>query len=201
MLILGCRIFFIAILLPHGFFHKLFQQASPYPEVMGPTGTACMRVKSLQSCPALCDPVDCSPPGSSVHGILQERILERVAMPFSGTADIATYSLILLCLCGKQNSALAEEGRYPGTGHGKWVGSRLKGLKKKQAGATPPTEVHWEATLSGSSSPALEGPQHPTGHLDINSGSIHEAQIEHVMSPAWALSTEHVAMSKCCHQQ
>ena len=31
----------------------------------------------------LCDPMDCSPPGSSVHGILQARILEWVAMPFS----------------------------------------------------------------------------------------------------------------------
>ena len=35
------------------------------------------------SCLTLCDPVDCSPPGSSVHGVLQARILERVAMPFS----------------------------------------------------------------------------------------------------------------------
>ena len=34
-----------------------------------------------QSCPTLCHPVDCSPPGSSVHGILQARILESVAMP------------------------------------------------------------------------------------------------------------------------
>ena len=30
-------------------------------------------------CPALCDPMDCSPPGSSVHGILQARILEWVS--------------------------------------------------------------------------------------------------------------------------
>ena len=36
-----------------------------------------------QSCPTLCDPMDCSPPGSSVHGILQARILESVSMPFS----------------------------------------------------------------------------------------------------------------------
>ena len=36
-----------------------------------------------QSCPALCDPVDCSPPGSSIHGILQARIPEWVAIPFS----------------------------------------------------------------------------------------------------------------------
>ena len=47
----------------------------------------CMKVKSesevTQSCPTLCDPMDCSPPGSSVHGILQASILEWVAMPFS----------------------------------------------------------------------------------------------------------------------
>ena len=42
-----------------------------------------MRAQSLQSCPTLHDPVDCSPPGSSIHGILQARILERVAISFS----------------------------------------------------------------------------------------------------------------------
>ena len=36
-----------------------------------------------QSCPALCDPVDCSPPCSSVHGIFQARVLEWVAISFS----------------------------------------------------------------------------------------------------------------------
>ena len=36
--------------------------------------------KTLQSCPTLCDPIDSSPPGSSVPGILQTRILEWVAM-------------------------------------------------------------------------------------------------------------------------
>ena len=39
--------------------------------------------KSLQSCPTLCDSIDGSPPGSSVLGILQARILEWVAIPFS----------------------------------------------------------------------------------------------------------------------
>ena len=39
--------------------------------------------KSLWSCLTLCDPVDYSPPGSSVQGILQARILEWVAVPFS----------------------------------------------------------------------------------------------------------------------
>ena len=40
-------------------------------------------MKVTQSCLTLCDPVDCSPPGSSVHEILQVRILEWVAMPSS----------------------------------------------------------------------------------------------------------------------
>jgi hypothetical protein len=39
--------------------------------------------KSLQSCPTLCDPIDGSPPGSPVPGILQVRILEWVAISFS----------------------------------------------------------------------------------------------------------------------
>ena len=40
-------------------------------------------VKSLQSCPTVCDPMDCSLPGSAVHGILQAKILEWVAISFS----------------------------------------------------------------------------------------------------------------------
>ena len=43
----------------------------------------CSSAKSLQSCLTLCNPMDCSPPGSSVHGILQARILEWVAMTLS----------------------------------------------------------------------------------------------------------------------
>ena len=42
-----------------------------------------MRVKLLQLCPTLCDPMDCSLPGSSVHVILQARILEWVAISYS----------------------------------------------------------------------------------------------------------------------
>ena len=40
-------------------------------------------MKAAQLCPTVCDPKDCSPPGSSVYGILQTRVLEWVAMPFS----------------------------------------------------------------------------------------------------------------------
>ena len=44
---------------------------------------AAATAKSLQSCPTLCDPIDGSPPGSSVAGILQARTLEWVAISFS----------------------------------------------------------------------------------------------------------------------
>ena len=48
--------------------------------VVKATATA---AKSLQSCPTLCDPIDSSPPGSPVPGILQARTLEWVAISFS----------------------------------------------------------------------------------------------------------------------
>ena len=52
----------------------------------------CMEVKSesevAQSCPTLSDPIDCSLPGSSVHGILQARVLEWGAIAFSAIVII-----------------------------------------------------------------------------------------------------------------
>ena len=45
--------------------------------------SATAAAKSLQSCPTLCDPIDGSPPGSPISGILQARILEWVAISFS----------------------------------------------------------------------------------------------------------------------
>ena len=51
-----------------------------------------MKVKSetevAQSCPTLSDPMDCSLPGSSIHGIFQARVLEWVAIAFSKSQDI-----------------------------------------------------------------------------------------------------------------
>ena len=50
-----------------------------------------MKVKSesevAQSCPTLCDPMDCSLPGSSIHGISQARVLEWVATAFSDISN------------------------------------------------------------------------------------------------------------------
>ena len=62
----------------------------------------CMKVKSesevAQLCPTLCDPMDCSPPGSSTHGIFQARVLEWGAISFSDwLAQVLGKSWQLLC--------------------------------------------------------------------------------------------------------
>ena len=49
----------------------------------GATAAAAAAAKSLQLCPTLCDPTDGSPPGSSIHGIFQARVLEWSAIAFS----------------------------------------------------------------------------------------------------------------------
>ena len=51
--------------------------------VQNPAPAAAAAAKSLQSCPTLCDPIDGSPPGSSIPGILQARTLEWAAISFS----------------------------------------------------------------------------------------------------------------------
>ena len=56
---------------------------NPTHEKENDTYSIPMHAESLQSCPTLCDPMDCSPPGSSVHGILQASILEWIAILYS----------------------------------------------------------------------------------------------------------------------
>ena len=53
-----------------------------------------------QSCPTLCNPMGCSPPGSSVHGIFQTRILEWVAISFSRGSSGPRYRTWVSCIAG-----------------------------------------------------------------------------------------------------
>ena len=55
-------------------------------EQVGLQQHAVAAAKSLQSCPTLRDPMDCSLPGSSIHGIFQARVLEWGAIAFSTAA-------------------------------------------------------------------------------------------------------------------
>ena len=64
-------------------------------DLRAPSQKMFMKVLVAQSCPTLCDPVDCTPPGSFVHGILQARILtpvflpgEYTVSPFSSPGDL-----------------------------------------------------------------------------------------------------------------
>ena len=54
-----------------------------------------------KSCSTLFDPIDCSPPGSSVHGISQARTLEGVAIPFSSGSSQCKSNLRLPCIAGR----------------------------------------------------------------------------------------------------
>ena len=67
---------------------------------LAPTAAAAA-AKALQSCPTLCDPIDGSPPGSPVPGILQARTLEWVAISFSNAVKwkmiVKSLSRVRLC--------------------------------------------------------------------------------------------------------
>ena len=59
-----------------------------------------MKVLVAQWCPTLCDPLHCGPPGSSVHGILQARILEWVAISYS-RGSLQPRDQTEICIAGK----------------------------------------------------------------------------------------------------
>ena len=70
-------------LIPVSFLHKMILSECIYITIYHVLSYVLCCAKSLHSCQTLCDSMDCIPPGSSVHGVLQERILGRVAIPFS----------------------------------------------------------------------------------------------------------------------
>ena len=70
-----------------------------FPEQPHVDRSVCVCVCSVaQSCPTLCDPMDCCPPGSSVHEISQARILEWVAMPSSRGSSRSRDRTHLCCI-------------------------------------------------------------------------------------------------------
>ena len=82
--------------LPSHFTHEVIDTCLP------PIAAAAA-AKSLQSCPMLCDPIDGSPPGSSVHGIFQVRVLEWVAIAFSTTYSYLASKQGLFCYLPAQH--------------------------------------------------------------------------------------------------
>ena len=67
----------------HSDHSTFFLSPSLAPMALFSPKLAAAAAKSLQSCPTLCNPIDSSPPGSPIPGILQARTLEWVAISFS----------------------------------------------------------------------------------------------------------------------
>ena len=133
---------------------------------------AAAAAKSLQSCPALCDPIDGSPPGSSVPGILQARTLESVAISFSNAwSEKWKWGLLVVSDSlrphGLKPSRLLHPQNFPGksTGVGchfllqcmKWK-VKVKMLSHVQLLATP-----WTATYQAPPSMRLSRQEYWSG--------------------------------------
>ena len=92
-----------------------------------------MKVKELvtQLCLTLCDPMDCSPPGSSVHGIHQARILDCVAMPFSRESSRPRDRTWVSCFAGRLFTIWAtREFQYRYYYYPKWRSEKFYNLLK-----------------------------------------------------------------------
>ena len=108
-----------------GFSRQEYWSGMPSPSPVTPSAAAA--AKSLQSCPTLCDPLDSSPPGLSIPGILQARTLEWVAISFSNAwkwkVKVKSLSRVRLYRPhGPQPTRLLRPGDFPGRSTG--VGCR-----------------------------------------------------------------------------
>ena len=86
-----------------------------------------MKALVTQSCLTLCDPMDCSPPGTSVHGILLARILEWVAISFSRVIFLTQGSNPGLLHCRQVLYHLSLKGEY--IMRNAWLDEAQTGLK------------------------------------------------------------------------
>ena len=79
-----------------------FQDSLGFSLIFTPENpTGCLLFQSLSHVRLFCDSMDCSPPGSSVHGIFQARILEWVAIPFSRGSSLPRYQTHISCTAGR----------------------------------------------------------------------------------------------------
>ena len=69
---------------------SVFQVKDFFFKFLTAWSSAAATAKSLQSCLTLCNPIDDSPPGSPIPGILQARILEWIAIPFSRSSAVSS---------------------------------------------------------------------------------------------------------------
>ena len=107
--------YFFLISLPHWALRSRVVSSLPEYSLWLCSGMVKLIVLVAKSCPTLCGPMDCSPGGSSVHGILQAKILEWVASPFSrGSFQPRVWTWV--CHIGSQILyCLSRRGSPPGS--------------------------------------------------------------------------------------
>ena len=147
---------------------------------------ACVHAQSLQLCQTLFEPMDCSPPGFSVHGILQARILEWVAMPNLPDPGINPSLLLLLhcwqilylqvtsavlCLVAQSCLTLCNPMDYipPGSSvYGDSPGKNRTGLPCPLPGNLPNPEIGPRSPTLQEDSLPLEPPGKPCNVLKVS---------------------------------
>ena len=101
-----------SVLVPHGW---LTADYPAFPRSILDVQCVCVRVSvwaHAQLCQTLCDPMDCGPPGSSVHGILQARILEWVAISSSRGSSRPRFQTCISCISSIGRQVLYQLSRY-----------------------------------------------------------------------------------------
>ena len=97
---------------------------------------ACVHMLRTQLCPTLCDPMNCSLPGSSVHEIFQARTLEQVAMPSSRGSSPPRDRTRVFCISSFSNRFFTTEPPAKPLNKRDWAanqlwGSSVKGLRER----------------------------------------------------------------------
>ena len=134
--------------------HSTFLSTFSY---LSDAAAAAAAVKSLQSCPTLSDPMGCSLPGSSVHGIFQARVLEWAAIAFSYLSDEARANTQTWLECGRNRI------QTQGSSSCSVKGSRKRpGVNIKRKELLPPSP-YLGALCVGCH--GVQGARHRTGRL------------------------------------
>ena len=94
-----------------------------------------------QSFPTLGDPMDCSPPGSSVHGIFQAELLEQVAISYS-------------------RGSSPPRDRTFASAHGPWA-VRKRMMNNQVVGVKSVVQVHRNSSMAATQTPCMKGPRKP----------------------------------------
>ena len=153
----------------------LWKKALSYKHI--PLWLPDVHAKSLQSCLTLCDPMDCSPPGFSVHGILQARILEWAAMPsYRGSFRPSDWTCVSCLLCWQTGSVpLAPPGKALWLPYTIAISPQVVHIRETKMYVHTKACTQMAITVFLILSPIWEQPKWPPAHEWINNQAINQS--------------------------